>query len=35
MKGKKGNGSVFQRGAVGWVKYHRNGKVVPGIERIR
>jgi hypothetical protein len=26
MKGKKGNGSVFQRGAVWWVKYHRNGK---------
>jgi hypothetical protein len=26
MKGKKGNGSVFQRGAVWWVKYYRNGK---------
>jgi hypothetical protein len=26
MKGKKGNGSVFQRVAVWWVKYHRNGK---------
>ena len=26
MKGKKGNGSVFQRGAVWWVKYYCNGK---------
>jgi hypothetical protein len=26
MKGKKGNGSVFQRGAVWWIKYYRNGK---------
>ena len=25
MKSKKGNGSVFQRGAVWWVKYYRNG----------
>ena len=25
MKGKKGDGSVFQRGAVWWVKYYRNG----------
>jgi integrase len=26
MKRKKGEGSVFQRGAVYWVKYYRNGK---------
>src|SRR5215470_14191424 len=26
MKSKKGNGSVFQRGGVWWVKYYRNGK---------
>ena len=26
MKGKKGEGSVFQRGAVWWIKYYRNGK---------
>jgi hypothetical protein len=26
MKRKKGDGSVFQRGAVWWVKYYRNGK---------
>ena len=26
MKGKKGKRSVFQRGAVWWVKYYRNGK---------
>jgi len=26
MKAKKGSGSVFQRGAVWWVKYYRNGK---------
>jgi integrase len=26
MKRKKGEGSVFQRGAVFWVKYYRNGK---------
>jgi len=26
MKGKKGNGSVFQRGEVWWFKYYRNGK---------
>jgi len=26
MKSKKGNGSVFQRGAVWWVKYYHNGK---------
>ena len=26
MKGKKGNGSIFQRGAVYWIKYYRNGK---------
>ena len=26
MKRKKGEGSVFQRGAVYWVKYSRNGK---------
>ena len=25
MKSKKGIGSVFQRGAVWWVKYYRNG----------
>ncbi len=30
MKGKKGNGSIFQRGAVWWVKYYRNGKAVSG-----
>jgi len=26
MKRKKGEGSVFKRGAVYWVKYYRNGK---------
>ena len=26
MKRKKGDGSVFQRGAIWWVKYYRNGK---------
>ena len=26
MKRKKGDGSVFQRGAVWWIKYYRNGK---------
>ena len=26
MRRKKGDGSVFQRGAVWWVKYYRNGK---------
>jgi integrase len=26
MKEKKGNGSIFQRGAVFWIKYYRNGK---------
>lgn len=26
MKAKKGSGSIFQRGAVFWVKYYRNGK---------
>ena len=26
MKRKKGEGSVFQRVAVYWVKYYRNGK---------
>jgi integrase len=26
MKGKKGNGSVFHRGAIWWIKYYRNGK---------
>jgi integrase len=26
MKRKKGNGSIFQRGAVYWIKYYRNGK---------
>jgi integrase len=26
MKSKKGDGSVFQRGAVWWIKYYRNGK---------
>jgi integrase len=26
MKRKKGDGSIFQRGAVWWIKYYRNGK---------
>ena len=26
MKRKKGEGSIFQRGAIFWVKYYRNGK---------
>jgi hypothetical protein len=26
MKNKKGDGSVFQRGAIYWIKYYRNGK---------
>jgi hypothetical protein len=26
MKRKKGDGSVFQRGSVWWIKYYRNGK---------
>jgi integrase len=26
MKRKKGDGSVFRRGAVWWIKYYRNGK---------
>lgn len=26
MKRKKGDGAVFQRGAVWWIKYYRNGK---------
>ena len=26
MKRRKGDGSIFQRGAVYWIKYYRNGK---------
>ncbi len=28
MKRKRGDGSVYQRGAVWWVKYYRNGKPI-------